>query len=35
VADLFVLPTVVEFAVEFVADGLGEEGEAAAGFPRG
>jgi len=35
VADLFVLPTVVELAVELVADGLGEEGETAAGFSHG
>lgn len=34
VADLFVLPAVVEFAVEFVAEGLGEEGETAARLPR-
>ncbi len=35
VADLFVLPAVVEFAVEFLAEVLGEEGETAARFARG
>ncbi len=35
VADLFVLPAVLEMAVEFFADGLGEESEATAGFARG
>ena len=34
VADLFVLPAVVEFAVEFFADGLGEEGETTTGFSQ-
>jgi hypothetical protein len=34
VADLFVLPAVVEFAIEFVAEGLGEQGEAASRLTR-
>ena len=32
-ADLLVLPAVVEVAVELVAEGLGEQGEAGARFP--
>ncbi len=35
VADLFVLPAVVEFAVEFLAEGLREEGETGTRFARG
>ena len=33
--DAFVGPTVIEFAVDFVTDGLGEQSETAAGFAHG